>query len=48
MQLDEAIARRRSLRALEPVPVSAGEMEQMARAASLAPSCFNNQPWRFV
>ncbi|MBN1195947.1 MAG: nitroreductase family protein [Candidatus Aminicenantes bacterium] len=23
-------------------------MEQMARAASLAPSCFNNQPWRFV
>ena len=48
MNLDETLERRRSLRALEPVPVSDREVDALARAASLAPSCFNNQPWRFV
>jgi len=48
MQLNETISRRRSLRGIDPIPVSRRELEEMARAASLAPSCFNNQPWRFV
>jgi len=48
MELDEILAKRRSLRALEPEPISRELMEKMVRAAALAPSCFNNQPWRFV
>jgi len=48
MNVKEAIEKRRAFRALEPVEISDETMEQLASAAQLMPSCFNNQPWRMV
>jgi len=48
MDVIEAIRRRRAYRSLEPVEISDDLIFDLARAAQLAPSCFNNQPWRFV
>ncbi len=48
MELSEAIERRRSFRALEKVNVSEKEIESLAYSANLAPSCYNNHPWKFV
>ena len=48
MKLDEVIAARRAYRALQEVEISPEMISRLAQAASLAPSCFNNQPWRFV
>lgn len=48
MDVKEAIEKRRAYRALGPVEVTDGTIEQLASAARLAASCFNNQPWRFV
>lgn len=39
---------RRAWRALSEEPVSKEELTRLIEAAHLAPSCFNNQPWRFV
>lgn len=46
--LNETIRRRRSRRAISEEKLSETELELLIRAAHLAPSCFNNQPWRFV
>jgi len=48
MELKEVIEKRRALRSLEKVDITEDMIKQMAEAATLAPSCFNNQPWRFV
>ena len=48
MQVREAIEIRRAYRSLDPVPISDELIWDLAESASLAPSCFNNQPWRFV
>lgn len=48
MELSEAIDRRRSLRSLKPAEITRETVDELARAAQLAPSCFNNQPWRYV
>lgn len=48
MEVKEAIETRRAYRSLEPAPISDELIRDLARSASLAPSCFNNQPWRFV
>jgi nitroreductase len=50
MNLDvkDAIEARRSYRALVPVDITDDMVMGLAWAASLAPSCFNNQPWRLV
>ncbi|MBN1532455.1 MAG: nitroreductase family protein [Spirochaetes bacterium] len=48
MDVKEAIAARRAYRALEPVEVTDGIIRELATAAQLTASCFNNQPWRFV
>jgi len=48
MHVREAIAQRRSLRSLAPFTVAEELIEELATAASLAPSCFNKQPWRYV
>lgn len=48
MDVKEAIEKRRAYRSFEPVGITEELVEDLARAASLAPSCFNNQPWRFV
>ena len=39
---------RRAYRALLPAPVPRSHQLIMAQAASLAPSCFNHQPWKFL
>jgi nitroreductase len=48
MQVREAIDRRRAYRSLEPVEITEEMVNDLAAAAHKAPSCFNNQPWRFV
>jgi nitroreductase len=48
MTLDELINTRRAYRQLRAVPISDETVRQLAGSAALAPSCFNNQPWRFV
>lgn len=48
MNIHEAIESRRAYRAIEPVEASDELIKDLAYLASLAPSCYNNQPWRFV
>ncbi|MBI4727069.1 nitroreductase family protein [candidate division TA06 bacterium] len=48
MDVKTAIQTRRAYRWLAPVKIEPEIIEQLAAAASLAPSCFNKQPWRFV
>lgn len=48
MDVKEAIAKRRAYRALGPVEITDGLMRELASAAQLTASCFNNQPWKFV
>lgn len=48
MEVKEAIKLRRAYRSLDPVTITDELIEDLAESASLAPSCFNNQPWRFV
>lgn len=48
MDVTQAIAFRRAYRSLAPAPITTGLIEDLARHAQLAPSCSNNQPWRFV
>ncbi len=39
---------RRARRAITDQPIEKATLEQILQAAHLAPSCANNQPWRFV
>ena len=39
---------RRAFRSLKQVDITPELIEKAARVAQLAPSCMNNQPWRFV
>ncbi|OGR67121.1 MAG: nitroreductase [Elusimicrobia bacterium GWC2_61_19] len=48
MDVKEAIEKRRSYRALGPVEITDGMVKELATAAQLTASCFNNQPWKFV
>jgi len=48
MDVKTAIQTRRAYRSLAPVQITKELVEDLAAAASLAPSCFNKQPWRFV
>lgn len=48
MDVREAIARRRAYRSLKPVEITEQLLGDLAESASLAPSCFNKQPWRYV
>ncbi|NLE76446.1 MAG: nitroreductase [Chloroflexi bacterium] len=48
MDVRKAIETRRAYRSLDPVEITDELVRDLAEAASLAPSCFNNQPWRFV
>lgn len=48
MDVKKAIETRRAYRALGPVDVTDDIIRELALAAQLMPSCFNNQPWRFV
>ena len=44
----DVIDSRRAYRALDPVGVTENVIAELSKAAALAPSCSNNQPWRFV
>jgi len=46
--INPLIDARRAKRALSNESVSKQDIDQLIRAAHLAPSCFNSQPWRFV
>jgi len=48
MDVIQAIRKRRAFRSLEPVEISKELVQDLAESAQLAPSCFNNQPWRFA
>lgn len=48
MDVERAIKERRAFRALESVEITKEIIRNLAEAAQLAPSCFNNQPWRYV
>lgn len=48
MDVHDAIESRRAFRSLDPVPITEDLIRDLARHSQLAPSCFNNQPWRFV
>ena len=39
---------RRARRALDTKPIPKEVLDRILQAALIAPSCFNNQPWRFV
>jgi len=48
MDVTTAIETRRAYRSLDPVEITDDLIADLARHAQLAPSCNNNQPWRFV
>lgn len=48
MDVKDAIQKRRAYRSLAPVEITEEIILELATAAQLTPSCFNNQPWKFV
>jgi nitroreductase len=48
MDVKEAIQKRRAYRSLKSVEITEEILHELAEAAQLTPSCFNNQPWRFI
>lgn len=48
MDVRKAIEERRAYRSLDKIMIPLETLADLAICASLAPSCFNNQPWRFV
>ncbi|MEJ2068651.1 MAG: nitroreductase family protein, partial [Deltaproteobacteria bacterium] len=48
MEVSEAIRQRRSLRGLKRFEVTDEILDALMEAAELAPSCANNQPWKYV
>ena len=48
MDVIKAINERRAYRSLKPVKITEELIRDLVRCAGLSPSCFNNQPSRFV
>lgn len=48
MQLQQVISGRRAIRDYTDQPVSKATVESLIKAATLAPSAMNTQPWAFV
>ncbi|MBN1539322.1 MAG: nitroreductase family protein [Candidatus Thermoplasmatota archaeon] len=48
MELDLVMEKRRSRRAYRPAEITDDMVNDLLHAAELAPSCSNNQPWRFI
>ena len=48
MDVKETIQKRRAFRNIDSFAPSEEEINQLETAIQLAPSCFNNQPWRYV
>lgn len=48
MDLISVIRSRRAFRSLASAAIDSGLIQSLAESASLAPSCFNKQPWRYI
>ncbi len=48
MDIKKIIEQRRAFRSLEPVNITRDMIIDLAECAQLAPSCNNNQPWRYI
>jgi len=48
MDVKETIEKRRAYRSLAPAEITEELLADLVGCASLAPSCMNKQPWRFV
>jgi len=48
MNFYEIVNKRRAYRSLLPFEVKEEMIKELVELATLAPSCFNKQPWRFV
>lgn len=48
MDVNKAIKERRAYRSLDKIEVNTEMITDLASNIQLTPSCFNNQPWRFV
>ena len=48
MDVKEAIKNRRAYRSFEKINISNDLIEDLATSAQLAPSCMNNQPWKYI
>ena len=48
MNVEEAIKKRRSFRALERIEITDEIIDKLSNSVSLTPSCYNKQPWRFI
>lgn len=48
MEFEKLVQSRRSYRALEKVEITDDIIRKLINAASLAPSCYNNQPWKYL
>jgi nitroreductase len=48
MGVTDTIQKRRAYRSLVKTQVSSTLVHDLATHAGLSPSCFNNQPWRFI
>jgi len=48
MKVKDAIETRRAYRSLKHIGITNELITEFGKSASLAPSCFNKQPWRFV
>ncbi|MGO8696067.1 MAG: nitroreductase family protein [Rectinemataceae bacterium] len=48
MDILPEIEARRAFRAISPDPLPDEQVGRLLKAATLAPSCFNNQPWRLI
>jgi nitroreductase len=44
----QEIEQRRARRGLSPEPLTQGIIDEILTAGTLAPSCYNNQPWHLV
>ncbi len=48
MSITRLLNKRRAYRSLDPIEITEEMIESLAEGARLSPSCFNNQPWRYV
>jgi nitroreductase len=48
MKVEDAIKTRRAYRSLDSVNITEELIRDLGTSAKLSPSCFNNQPWRYI
>jgi nitroreductase len=48
MDVEKAIKIRRAYRSLDKIEITGSLINDLVKAAQIAPSCMNNQPWNFI